>query len=207
MLYDEDIAQGQDGNTPSGVPGTWHITVTLSETSGTFNFRGGYRLFSWLAFEGMYEGAYGLTTKLTEDLDVGGGITIPAGKIATLDTHSVLANLKLIIPIWRTQPYIVVGVGGQQHATTFVTAFDTLETSRWDFVIRPGAGLDAYITKNWLLNVEIAPSVSVRMPGGSLDVQVGDDFALRLTGPASRVMDGRLGEKLLPTRWQRGDPG
>jgi hypothetical protein len=39
VLYDEDIAQDQDGDTPAGAPGTWRITVTLRDTAGTFNFR------------------------------------------------------------------------------------------------------------------------------------------------------------------------
>ena len=39
VLYDEDIAQDSDGDTPAGSPGTWRITVTLNDTSGTFNFR------------------------------------------------------------------------------------------------------------------------------------------------------------------------
>ena len=34
-----------------------------------------------------------------------------------------------------------------------------LLTSRWDFTLRVGVGLDAYITENWLINVELAPSI------------------------------------------------
>ncbi len=49
-------------------------------------------------------------------------------------------------------------------------------------------------------------TVEVRMPGGNLEVHVGDDFSLRLQGPAHRVLDGQLGEALLPARWQRGEP-
>ena len=39
VLYDSDIAEDNDGNTPVGTAGTWRIEVVLSETSGTFNFR------------------------------------------------------------------------------------------------------------------------------------------------------------------------
>ncbi len=48
------------------------------------------------------------------------------------------------------------------------------------------------------------PSVHVRMPGGVLDVHVAEDFSVRLVGPASPVLDGRLGEALLPERWRDG---
>jgi diaminopimelate epimerase len=45
-------------------------------------------------------------------------------------------------------------------------------------------------------------SVHVRMAGGVLDVHVAEDFSVRLTGPASPVLDGRLGDALLPQRWR-----
>ena len=38
VLYQEDVAQDSDGNTPEGVPGTWEIEIVFDETSGTFNF-------------------------------------------------------------------------------------------------------------------------------------------------------------------------
>lgn len=45
-------------------------------------------------------------------------------------------------------------------------------------------------------------SVHVRMAGGVLDVHVAEDFSVRLVGPASPVLDGRLGAELLPERWR-----
>ena len=55
------------------------------KSAGSFNARGGYRLFSWLALEAMYEGVYGLKTEVV-------GV-----EVSTLDTHSFLANAKLIV--------------------------------------------------------------------------------------------------------------
>jgi diaminopimelate epimerase len=46
------------------------------------------------------------------------------------------------------------------------------------------------------------PSVRVRMAGGVLDVYIAEDFSLRLAGPASPVLDGRLGAALQPERWR-----
>ena len=39
VVYEADIANDQDGNTPAGEAGTWRIEVILSRTTGTFNFR------------------------------------------------------------------------------------------------------------------------------------------------------------------------
>ena len=39
VLYENDVADDQDGTTPVGVAGTWRIEVVLSRTTGTFNFR------------------------------------------------------------------------------------------------------------------------------------------------------------------------
>ena len=39
VMYENDVADDEDGTTPVGVAGTWRIKVVLSRTTGTFNFR------------------------------------------------------------------------------------------------------------------------------------------------------------------------
>ena len=39
VMYENDVADDQDGTTPVGVAGNWRIEVVLSRTTGTFNFR------------------------------------------------------------------------------------------------------------------------------------------------------------------------
>ena len=39
VMYENDVADDQDGTTPVGVAGIWRIEVVLSRTTGTFNFR------------------------------------------------------------------------------------------------------------------------------------------------------------------------
>ena len=78
--------------------------------------------------------------------------------------HSLVANLKFIAPIWRTHPYVAIGAGAQQGTfdgtgNVGPIDLDDFDTSRWDVTIRIGVGLDAYITENWLVNVEVAPSI------------------------------------------------
>jgi opacity protein-like surface antigen len=117
-------------------------------STGTFNARGGYRAASWFAIEGMYEGAYGYDTKFLGQ------------KVSSFDTQSLVANLKFIIPTWRIHPYFVIGPGAQYGNFDSVgPILSTLDTSRWDFMLRLGIGVDGYITEHWLLNVELAPSI------------------------------------------------
>jgi len=141
----------------AGVGGGWDfLEEAIGEvTSGavdiggavSFNARGGYRLASWFALEAMYEGVYGMRT------DVAG---IPIGE---LDTHSLIGNFKFIVPTWRIQPYFAVGPGAQHGK--YESYFDILlpDASRWDFVLRFGLGIDGYINENWVVNLEIAPSI------------------------------------------------
>ncbi len=117
------------------------------KSTGSFNARGGYRLFSWLALEAMYEGVYGLKTEVV-------GV-----EVATIDLHSLLANAKLILPVWRLQPYLGLGIGAQQGTFDGKGLLDPFDTERWDLLLRVGIGLDAYVTEHWLVNLELAPSV------------------------------------------------
>jgi opacity protein-like surface antigen len=72
-----------------------------------------------------------------------------------------VANLTFILPTWRIQPYFSIGPGAQYANLDAMGPFDKfgLDLKRWDFMLRAGFGLDAYVTENWLLNLELAPSV------------------------------------------------
>ena len=156
-------------------------------TGGTFNFRGGYRLTSWFAVEGMYEGVYGISAKTAKDLicdDVcNPPIAIDKGaKFTDLTLHNFLANAKFILPIKRFQPYFLLGLGAQYHtAKLFPDALgDLLETSRTDLVIRPGVGLDFALTESWMLNSELGIPVSFR-DYGDIPSATTDNVSLTLS--------------------------
>jgi opacity protein-like surface antigen len=138
---------------------------------GTFNFRGGQRVNSWFAWEAMYEGVYGVSAKTAQTIICDecdppfDGVSIPKGaKVSDFDLHNFLVNVKFIAPIKRFQPYFIFGLGAQYHTATLLPdiAGDLFETSRTDFVIRPGVGLDLYITESWLFVTEIGIPVSFR---------------------------------------------
>jgi opacity protein-like surface antigen len=124
-------------------------TVVINPT-GSFNARGGYRAFSWLAFEAMYEGVYQMSTELD-------GI-----EVSRHSFHSILFNAKFILPIWRIQPYFIVGGGPQQGSFDAKGGLAASDEARWDPAFRTGIGLDLYATKSWLINFELAPSIRFR---------------------------------------------
>ncbi len=138
IAFLEDAIQGELGG-----------AIDLN-AGGSFNARGGYRLTSWLAVEALYEGVYGSNIELL-------GVATAAERT----THSFVANLKLILPIWRIHPYFMVGPGAQYGVFTAKGPFKVfdLDLRRWDFMLRTAFGIDAYITENWLVNLELAPSM------------------------------------------------
>ena len=87
----------------------------------------------------MYEGAYGLDATV---------IGIP---FYSFDLHNLLFNLKFILPIRRFEPYFILGFGAQSGRFIDELA-DLINTSRWDFALRPEFGLDFYLSENWSIN-------------------------------------------------------
>jgi opacity protein-like surface antigen len=134
------------------------------DTAGSVNVRGGYRFWSWLALEGMYEGVFGL--------DVTQNLPPPSSKLADFDTHSLLVNLKFIAPIWRVHPYFALGVGAQYGDFDAIVG-TPLDDDRWDPVLRFGLGVDGYITEHWVVNLELAPGIRFKdwgnIPSASTD--------------------------------------
>jgi opacity protein-like surface antigen len=115
-------------------------------TGWSANARAGYRVNSWFATEVLYEGVYDLDLKVDE-VKIG----------ASTDLHSIMANFKFILPTWRMHPYLGLGFGAQYGK--FDSNLNILDIERWDFVFRPALGLDSYVTENWLINLELAPSI------------------------------------------------
>jgi diaminopimelate epimerase len=40
-------------------------------------------------------------------------------------------------------------------------------------------------------------SIAVHMPGGKLEIEIGDNYAVRMTGPVVQVAEGRLSREIL----------
>jgi opacity protein-like surface antigen len=139
------------------------------DAGGSFNARGGYRLASWFALEGMYEGVYSTNVEI-----------LGTKSAAERTTHSFVVNLKFILPTWRIHPYIMIGPGAQLGNFDGNGPFDNLDTKRWDFVLRTALGVDGYITENWLLNLEAAPSIRFA-DYGDIPSEITDNVSLTVS--------------------------
>jgi opacity protein-like surface antigen len=122
----------------AGVP---PIPLTYDDSWG-LNARLGYRALSWLALEVQYEWMKGI--------DVG----LAGVNFATYKPHTLTGNLKLYLPVWRVQPYLLAGGGLAIYSLDFVGPLSVLNESGTGFGFRGGAGADVYLTKNLALNVE-----------------------------------------------------
>ena len=141
------------------------LEVVELRPGGSFNARIGYRALSWVAFELQYEGAYGSNIKI-----------LGQETAAERTTHSIAPNLKLILPIRRLQPYFMLGTGAQYARFDGHGPFDGLgvDLARWDFMVRVAGGLDLYLTRHWLVNLELGGAMSFKdwsdVPSKTTDV-------------------------------------
>jgi len=124
--------------------------VEVDESPG-LNARVGYRALSWLALEGQYEWVNGFDFVAAKDIPANPiiGAKSTGTRLARLQSHALTANLKLLLPIWRFQPYLVAGVGAAFYEFDDKTGAG-LDTNETAFVGRAGVGADVYITKHWL---------------------------------------------------------
>jgi opacity protein-like surface antigen len=153
------------------------LDVSLSDTWG-INARVGYRVWSWFAVEGMYEYMDNFQIEVNS-------VGIPelddlVGANIDYTTHTVTVAAKFLLPIWRIHPYLSLGIGGQYYdldaAAVFADEGLDFNESSWAFAGRPAFGIDAYITKNILINVEVGGVLATSNPSTIPDI--GDLFYL-----------------------------
>lgn len=122
--------------------GVGTVPLDYSDSWG-FNVRAGYRLLSFLAIEAQYEWLDGID------------ISAPAfGPVGTYDPNVLTGNLKLILPTWRIQPYVLAGIGLTSWSLDVAPGIPLAGSSGTGFAFRGGAGLDIYLTKHVVLNTE-----------------------------------------------------
>lgn len=119
-----------------------------TEDTWGLNLRGGYRFNSWLAVEGIYEFMEGFETQSLL------GST-------TTRTSTFMIGPKFVLPFWRTQPYLGIGLGTQHGEFKYqVNSIRDIDRngskSDWSLAMRPALGLDFYITEQIVANLELA---------------------------------------------------
>lgn len=106
------------------------------------NVRFGQRVQKWLGLEIEYE--------WMDSFDIeGAGVTA-----ATYDPDVVTFNGRFYLPTWRAQPYVIVGGGLVSYDLRLAGQVNTFSVSENGFAFRGGAGVDVYLTRNLVLNVE-----------------------------------------------------
>jgi opacity protein-like surface antigen len=125
-----------------------------ADNSWGFNFRFGYRFWDYMAVEGLYEYAN----------DFGKDFNFVAGNDQffgnwSVQTNVFTANLKLIAPFGRFQPYLGGGVGFMQanldvNSNGPVQSRNLNANSDFVFASRVMGGFDVYITPQVSLYAE-----------------------------------------------------
>jgi opacity protein-like surface antigen len=146
---------------------------TTEETSIEVMARAGWRLLPYLAIEGQYEWVreWELKTKDTTCVKA--------------DADIFTGNIRVFAPFDAVHPYLVGGAGaGRYKSRVIQKKFDTFSTGanncavtqnvgltedEWELAIRLGGGIDVYITRNVVFNLEASTIYSD-------DEQLGESF-------------------------------
>jgi opacity protein-like surface antigen len=142
------------------------VSVDIEESWGA-NGRLGYRLGDWFAAEIQYE--------WVDEFDVDlSSLGLPIGH-ASIESQAVTLNGRVIAPIWRTQPYLLVGVGGALYEFEDNTLGNLLGGSDDEagFSGRAAGGVDLHLSEHLVLNAEATVLMTTndfKAPGiGNLD--------------------------------------
>ena len=155
-FFDEDIADflsdelGED------------VDVDIEDSYG-INARLGYRAASFFAVELEYEWVDSFDVDASADL--GPPIGSLTGELYRIEGHTLTAQTKWIVPFWRVQPYLTLGVGYSYYDVDRGSSAAALEAFDPDIEIegggqhgfagRVGGGLDLYLTQSILINAEV----------------------------------------------------
>jgi opacity protein-like surface antigen len=139
------------------------VPLELGSTPG-LNARLGARFFKIIALEAEYEWFQGFDVTYVDPL-IG---RLELGKISN---HTLTGNLKLFLPTWRVQPYIMAGAGATWWKAEGEILSRVLGSSGTGFAARAGGGIELYITRQLVFDVEVTAVIMTK------DIQTRDIFA------------------------------
>jgi outer membrane protein W len=136
-FFEDDVEDAVEDVTGTSVDldidNSWGLNATL-----------GYRMLPFLATELQYE----YIDSFQIDVDS------PANSTLDLSGHVATLNLKLVLPTWRIQPYVLLGIGAAFYTTEGrVLNTNLFENDEWVLAGRVGVGIDFYLTRHLVLNV------------------------------------------------------
>ncbi len=123
----------------------------------------GYRLFPLLAAEAQYE--------YVDEFRISASAAGISGGV-DLSGHVLTGNLKLLLPLWRFQPYVLGGVGVVWYdASGGIVGLPQAQfEDEQAFAGRVGAGLDLYLTESLVLDVGATAVLTAEKISTDLDV-------------------------------------
>jgi opacity protein-like surface antigen len=139
------------------------VDVAIDDSWG-LNARLGYRLTSWFAIEAQYEYIDDFDVKARVPSGQINNIPVPGidknQKLFTVEGHTLTGNMRFIAPLWRTQPYVLLGAGYSLYESDVTQVGRLLINDgggkQSGFAGRAGGGIDLYITKNIIANSEVS---------------------------------------------------
>jgi len=141
------------------LPASLNVSI---DDSGGLSAVVGYRLASFFSAELQYEwiSEYSVEGSLKGDPPV----PSVSGSLYSISGSTLTANTKFIIPFWRVQPYLVLGVGFSTWDVDRGPLAGPVELldpeididggRQTDFAGRAGLGLDIYVTHSIVLNAQ-----------------------------------------------------
>lgn len=141
--------------------------VDIDEAGG-INARVGYRAASWFAAEVAYEWIDRYDVEVGGELGPGGSAL--SGKLYDIEGHTLTLNTRWIVPIWRIQPYLLIGAGYSFYDVNRGPIAPALEAqdedieieggSRGAFASRAGLGIDWHLTEHLVLQTEATAMIT-----------------------------------------------
>lgn len=140
------------------------------DESGGINARLGYRAASWFAAELAYEWIDRYDVEIGGDFGPGGSAL--SGRLYDIEGHTLTVNTRWIAPIWRIQPYLLLGAGVSIYDVDRGPVADALEAQDDDIEIehgrraafagRLGLGVDLHLTEHVVLQTEATALITAQ---------------------------------------------
>jgi opacity protein-like surface antigen len=141
-------------------------SLDIDESFGV-NATIGYRVASFFALELEYEWIDRYDIGADGQFTIGDlGSISDSGTLYSIEGHTLTANTRWILPIWRIQPYLLIGGGFSLSDVEHGDLYDTyspllvaegIDIDEGDSLVaagRAGIGFDWYLTESLVLNTE-----------------------------------------------------
>jgi opacity protein-like surface antigen len=156
------------------------VDASIDDSWG-INARVGYRAASWFAVEAQYEYIDAFDVKAK----VGAPVSLPNTTFFSIEGHAFTGNARLILPIWRVQPYLLFGAGYalyESDVKSFAKPLLGNGGKESGFAGRAGGGIDFYLTEHIVANAEVTALVTTQDFGSPDTGDIDDLYYVSIGG-------------------------